>query len=441
MRRAHFLLIVVLSLCFVTRVFAQEEATPVPEMVDDEIAEAMPLVDEGTDDIVNILLMGSATNNPSNPGLSDSMMIVSVNRTAGSVSVVSIPRDLYVYIPEFGMKKINTAYFYGEMNPDTVEEGGFGLLIETIQYNLGLNIDFYARVNFDGFQDIIDAVGGVDITVDCTIQDWRLKSPELDKQVADNWEMFTLPAGRYHMDSDTALWYVRSRRTSSDLDRGRRQQDMMRALWRELRQGDWLQNLPATWDALTASVTTNMTLADVIGLSPIALNLETSDIQYFTFRQRHEVHNDYSPAGQAVLIMEREAVAELMQNVVRPPTGSQVNTYRPTVAIVDAGDVEDMVYVAADRLELEGFRTVIIEEDTQFRQYDHIIDYNGSTKGSRLPTLQSVLRVTDEGVEILPDPNREYDFKVYIGSQYQFWSCTRDVLPPETTPTPSPDGG
>ncbi len=420
---------------------AQEDATPIAE-TDETIPDPMPLVDEGTDDIVNILLLGSATENPANPGLSDSLMIISLNRTVGAVSVVSIPRDLYVFVPGFAMQKINTAYFYGET--EGVEDGGIGLLRETIRYNLGLNIDFYARVNFTGFNEIIDAVGGINITVDCTIQDWKLKQRDLDKQDAANWEMFTLRAGRWHMDSELALWYVRSRRTSSDIDRGRRQQDVLRALWRELRASDWLTHLPDTWAALSDSVTTDMTLGDMLGMAPLALNIDTSSVSYYTFRQRHEVRNDFSPAGQQVLMMEREAVAELMQTVVRPPNPSQISAPRPTVALVDAGEVDDMVYVAADRLELEGFRTVILEEPSQFRQYNHIVDYTGATKGSRLPTLQRVLRVTDEGVEITPDAAREYDYKVYIGSQYQFWSCTRDVIQPdlsaEATPTPSPGG-
>ncbi|MEO8612739.1 MAG: LCP family protein, partial [Chloroflexota bacterium] len=178
---------------------AQEDATPVvePTPASDEIPEAMPLVDEGTDDIVNILLIGAATRNPNNPGLTDSLLIVSADRTTGTVSIVSIPRDLYVYEPGYSMYKINTAYYYGEENQ--VEGGGIGLLIKTIRYNLGLNIDFYARVDFTSFGTVINEVGGIDITVDCAIRDWRLKSPELDIHVADNYEIFTLPAGFYHM--------------------------------------------------------------------------------------------------------------------------------------------------------------------------------------------------------------------------------------------------
>src|SRR5690606_32184869 len=115
------------------------------------------------------------------------------------VSIVSIPRDLYVFVPGFGMNKINTAYFYGETKH--VEGGGIGLLLETVRYNLGLNIDYYARVNFAGFAKIIDTVGGINISVDCTIEDWRLKEPDLDKQDAKNWEMYTLYTGVYTMDA------------------------------------------------------------------------------------------------------------------------------------------------------------------------------------------------------------------------------------------------
>jgi LCP family protein required for cell wall assembly len=398
----------------------------------------MPLVDEGSDDILNILLIGSATNNPDNPGLSDSLMIVSIDRTAGSVSVVSIPRDLYVYVPGFGMEKINTAYFFGETKQ--VEGGGTGLLKQTILYNLGLNIDFYARVDFNGFGDIIDAVDGIDITVDCIIQDWKLKSPELDKQDENNWEMFTLSSGLWHMDSELALWYVRSRRTSSDLDRGRRQQDILRALWRKLRAGNMLETLPQTWETLTESVKTDLTLADVLGMSPLALSLDTGDVTYYRFRQKHEVRNDVSPAGQQVLMMQRDGVATLMQNLVLPPSASQVRLERPTIALVNASGVNHMDRVAADRLELEGFHTIVLDEPASPRNYNHIVDYTGATKGSPLGKIQSTLRVTNEGVEILPDPNRQYDFKVYIGAMYQFWTCTRDVIQPTPTPegTPSP---
>jgi LCP family protein required for cell wall assembly len=421
-------LLMLIALLLVLRPAAAQD-TPEP------IPDALPLVDEAGQDIVNILLMGSATSNPANPGLSDSLLIVSVNRTAGAVSVVSIPRDLYVYHPGQGMYKINTAYYYGETQ--ALPGGGWALLLDTIRYNLGLEIDFYARVNFDGFRELIDLIGGIEITVDCALRDWRLKSPELDPQDAANWERFTLEAGRWTMDSDLALWYVRSRKTSSDLDRGRRQQDVLRAVWRKLKTDGRLEQIPALWESFGRILTTNLTLPDVLGMAPLALSLDTADVEYYLFRQKHEVENAISPAGQQVLQPIREGVQALMQNVVHPPGASRARTPHPTVWVVDAGAGADMTAVAADRLELEGLRTMVLDETSAYREFSHVVDYSGATKGSPLERIQRVLRVTDDGVEITPDAAREVDFKVYVGEQYRYWSCTRDVI----QPTPDPPSG
>lgn len=421
------LLTLICAALFLSPVRAQDTPEPIPD--------PLPLADESGQDIVNILLMGSATSNPANPGLSDSLLIVSVNRSAGAVSVVSIPRDLYVYQPGNGMYKINTAYYYGETQ--ALPGGGWGLLLDTIRYNLGLQVDYYARVNFDGFRELIDLLGGIEITVDCALRDWRLKSPELNPQDAANWEMFTLEAGRWTMDSDLALWYVRSRKTSSDLDRGRRQQDVLRAVWRKLKADGRLEQIPALWDSFGRILTTNLTLPDVLGMTPLALSLDTADVEYYLFRQKHEVQNAVSPAGQQVLLPIREGVQTLMQNVVHPPGASRVRPPRPLVWVLDAGAGAAMTAVAADRLELEGLRTVVQDEISAYRDYSHIIDFNGGTKGSPLARIQRVLRVTDDGVEITPDPAREADFVVYVGEQYRYWSCTRDVI----QPTPEPPTG
>lgn len=423
------LIMLTLVLLLITGSLDAQEATEEP------IPPAMEMVDEGPFDIVNFLLIGTATENPSNPGLTDSLLVVSVNRTVGTVALVSIPRDLYVYVPGFGMQKINTAYFYGETRG--VEGGGIGLLKETVRYNLGLEIDYYARVNFAGFAKIIDTVGGINISVDCSIEDWRLKAPDLDKHDPDNWEMFTLYAGVYNMDSDLALWYVRSRRTSSDIDRGRRQQDVLRALWRKIRADGLLEHLPALWTQVVTTVDTNLMLADVLGMMPLALSIDTADIEYFTFRLKREVNNAYSPQGQQILRPERDALHTLMQQVVMPTTALRIRPERPTLAVVNASGIRGMARIVADRLELEGFRTYVLDEWSRPREYNKIIDSTGATKGSKIGALQKILHTTDEGVEIVPDPNREYDYKIYIGSSYQFLACTRSVIqPPPPTPTP-----
>ncbi len=422
MRRSKIVMICIwLALCMAT---AQGQDVAIPD--------PMPLVDEGAWDIMNILLIGNATESHT-AGLTDSLILVSINRSADALSIVSIPRDLYVYIPDHGMGKINQAYFFGETRDQT--RSGVQLLKETILYNLGVAVDFYVLVNFTTFGNLIDSIGGVTLSVDCVIEDWRLKSPELDKHDPNNWEMFTLPIGVHHMDSHLALWYVRSRRTSTDLDRGRRQQDIIRAIWRQIKAQGLLslEHLPNLWQEATRIIKTDLTLADVVSLGPMALRMDTNDFSYYTFRVNKHVRGAYNEAGQAVLLPERSAIAELMQQVVAPPTTSRIPTARPTIAIVNASGIPQLDVIAAQRLELEGFQTVLVDEWSTPRDYNKIIDYTGQEKGNPIERIQRVLRVTADGVEISPDPNREYDYKVFIGNQYQFLTCTRDVIQPTTS--------
>jgi len=193
MRR--YLLLILLFVLILHPIHAQDnETTAIPN--------AVALIDEGDQDITHILLIGAATEYSSNPGLTDTLMIVSVNPASQHIAIVSIPRDLYVYVPDFGMMKINQAYFLAEQR----ETGtGIATLNATVEHNLGIIIDFYARVNFDSFPDLVDSVGGIDITVDCSIEDWRLIEPDMDITVEENWERFTLWSGLHHMDGDTAL--------------------------------------------------------------------------------------------------------------------------------------------------------------------------------------------------------------------------------------------
>ncbi len=410
-------LIFLLLLLFSLPVMAQSENEIIPE--------PMPPVDEQGYDIVNYLLLGSDTSNPQNSGRTDVMMIVAVNRTTGTVALVSLPRDLYVYIPGWEMYRLNSAYGYGEQQR---EGGGIELLKETIRYNLGLDIDYYARVDFNGFKGIVDALGGVELSVDCAIEDWRLREPALDPTVEENWEKFTIPVGVHRMDGDLALWYVRSRRTSSDFDRGRRQQDMMRALWRHIRDIGLLEQLPDIWGQVTEMVRTDVTLQDMLGLIPLAVNLDTSRIVSYTFRPEIDVKTWMTPEGASVQVPVREEMMALGQKIVQPPTESQLVREHASIEIVNASGMASLGRVAADRLAVEGFVPVISDAAVPSQTYSAIYDYTGRTKGSSLGVLQSILRVSDESLFREPDANRTYDFRVVIGSSY--YACTHSVLPP-----------
>ena len=378
------------------------------------------------------MLLGSAAEAGTNPGLTDTLMIISVNQDSGHIAAVSIPRDLYVYIPEYGMHKINQAYFMAERR-----EVGTGIetLYATIEHNLGLQMDFYARVNFNSFPNLVDSVGGIDITVDCAIEDWRLKEPDLDIHVEDNWEMFTLWGGLHHMDGDTALWYVRSRRTSNDIDRNRRQQDVLRALWRRIRSEGLLENFPQLWEQFNDIVDTDMTLADAIQFLPVAADLDASAVEYYTFRINEEVTQGYTDdaAQRFIFIPVPEAIEAMMQQVVAPVTRSRLSRNIPTVAIYNGSNVPGLDYVAAHRLEREGFQAIITGERATPRNYNLIVDHTGLSRNNPVGNIQDALRITDEGVQTEPDPERIYDYELYIGFNYQYFACTYPVEQPLQT--------
>ena len=347
--------IYLLAFClFFTISVSGQESTP-------EVPPATPLIDTSDHTITNFLLLGTALENPDNPGLTDAMLVVSLNQTLSTISILSIPRDIQVYIPNVGHKKINQAYLFGSKDADTT---GINLLKQTITYNLGINIDYYVRVNFSRFKDLIDALGGITITVDCAIEDWRLKEPDLDKDIADNWELFILWAGVHYMDGDLALWYARSRRTSNDLDRGRRQQDLLRAIWHRIQERGILQDLPTLWQNFTNIVDTDLTLGSVLSLLPYTYDLNIGDLTFHTMRVNEEIVMDKDAQGSFIFTIQQEAMQERLQQMMMPSQQS-LSLQRPTVAFINGSGIPGMARIAADRLELEGFRTVILNDPAQ----------------------------------------------------------------------------
>lgn len=411
--------IFVIIVIFTTFVQAQD-ATPSP----DAIPEAVPMIETG-DDILNVMLLGSDTDNSRNSGRTDVIVIVSVNYTAGTAALLSIPRDFYAYIPERGMQRINTAYAYGEQ---ASEGGGPALLTETIAYNLGLRIDRYARVDFNGFRRLIDDIGGVEVSVDCAIQDWRLREPDLDPQVEENWELFTLPIGVHEMDGDLALWYARSRRTSSDFDRGRRHQVILRAMLSRLRSLGILEQYADIWGQIPEIVETDVTLQDIANMIPLALQLQPDQISSYTFRPNVEMRSWSTLEGASVQVPQREAMQNMMRMFLTPPTDLQIAREHPRVEIVNASGYGDLARVAADRLAWEGFNVTISQDRPPFQYVTSLVDFSGQAKGSSLGVLEHVMRVEDADVSVEPDAARAVDFRVTLGGNY--YACTYNVMVP-----------
>ncbi len=403
------------------------------------IPTAVQPLDRHGDDLMNILLVGNDGEITNDGSLrTDTMIVVSVNRTAGTVALLSIPRDLYVYMPSWTMQRINTAWAYGDAVGWT--DGGFGLMRQTLLYNLGINVHHYAMVDLTGFKALVDAVGGVELAVDCALQDLPLvdsQVPAAAYQAADD-DYWVLPVGSYTMTGAEALWYARSRHNSSDFDRGRRQMQLLRAVWRKARAQGLLTQVPELWTQAAPYVQTSLTLEDILGLAPIAANLDPGKIEEFTLVRTYHTTPWQTPDGSYVQLPVYETIRPLLEDFYTPPTQNQITFEGAAVGVYNGTGNANWDQVAAQRLQSGGFNAIAlgpaltIDHATSF-----LVDHTGSTKGSSLSALARALNLNADQISIEPAADRTYDFEVIIGQNYN--SCSQGgVLPVDPPPTPAP---
>ncbi|MCC6800648.1 MAG: LCP family protein, partial [Anaerolineae bacterium] len=387
-RRVRELLILLATIAALTAALPSSAQEPAPIPTPTPVVPIPPPVEplEDDDAIQNILLLGADTS-ASVLARTDVLIVVSINRRAGSVALWHVPRDLFVYIPGATMDRINVVYQQGAAE-DGGAPGAFRLLQETFLYNFGLPIDHYALVNFTDFETIVGWLGGLTVSVDCAIEDWRLIDSALDPALEESWEKFILPIGRRTLSPDMALWYVRSRQSTNDFDRGRRQMDALRAIWQQARAQGLFGQLAELGPELLEIVETDMSLGDLAGYAPLALALEPSGIARYGGSPGAEYQSFLTPDdGRAVQLPVRDALIPLLRDFLTPPTGNRLRRAEISVEIVDASYLyAGFAEVAADRLAWAGYAARVVDDGPTVRREGSVIyDYTGLSKGSPLP--------------------------------------------------------
>ncbi|MEL6148192.1 MAG: LCP family protein [Chloroflexota bacterium] len=384
-------------------------------------------------DLVNIMLLGSDEEiTQDNTIRTDTMIIVSINRETGTVNMMSLPRDMYVFIPGLGMGRLNVAFGWGENVGWT--GGGFGLLRDTIIYNLGINIHYYAKVNITEFEQIVDLVGGVEVAVDCAYQDFYPVAPieelDLTRPIEENYALRTLEVGYYTLDGFDAQWYARTRKNSSDFDRGRRQQKIVRAIFRQALDSGQLAELPRLWNEGIQYVETNLTLNEAISLLPIAINLNSSEVEAFTLIPTYHTTSWTPPDGSNVQLPNYETLIPFWEDFYTPPTANQIDVRGATIRVLNGTDNPDFDKVAADVLLDAGFSAFAAgaADDTDYAD-TLLVDYTGASKGSSSAEIADIINVGGEHITQQPDANRVADFDVIVGENFN--ACPGGVLPVE----------
>ena len=231
-----------------------------------------------TDERINILLLGIAGKGKPGNNLTDTIIVASFNTKTGKVALLSIPRDLYVEIPEMNYQsKINSVYEYGLQNYPTDAQKSMEPMKKVIRNITSLDVHYWAIMNFDGFQEAVDAIGGINITNERDILDTRYPGPNY------SYETFELAKGFHHLDGATALKYARMRHNDpeSDFGRAKRQQQVMQAIKNKIFSTGTLLNAVAInqfLNALGENVKINISDSEFGDFLTLIKNLDTNNI-------------------------------------------------------------------------------------------------------------------------------------------------------------------
>ena len=279
----------------------------------------LPLLDGGNDasDIgsgrINILVMGIDAR-PADGGLgrSDTMFVMSIDPSTKTARGVGMPRDLYVDIPTKSggsfKERINTAWIYGETQG--YPGGGAALARTTVERLLSIKINYYVLIDFSGFKQVIDLLGGVDVDVPTRLEDPYYSETE---RLGDYYPCIFDPGVR-HMNGSDALCYARSRRNSSDLDRISRQQRIMFAVIDRVAQLKLLadpSNVVNLWKRYKSAVRTDLSDLQIPGFAKLAAGIDRDGLAFLSLGAA--TTPDTTRDGAAVLIPSPAGIKQIVE--------------------------------------------------------------------------------------------------------------------------------
>lgn len=352
-----------------------------------------------SDDRVNILLLGIGGAGHDGPLLTDTMIVASIKPSTGQVSMLSIPRDLAVFIPGgYGIRKINSANAWGkEMN---YQGGGEQLSVDIASKVIGQPIQYFARMDFAGFKDIVDSVGGITVNVEHTFADYQYPTENY------GYQTIKFTAGSQQMGGDTALKYVRSRHGNngegSDFARSRRQQLVLEALKAKLLSAGTFVNagkIGSVISSLGSHSRTNMEIWELLRVAKLVQNVNSSSIinRVIDSSLPNGFLKDASGIDGAYLLLPKDGSFRAVQTLAKDIFFQQsfVDEGAHIVIRDESGHAGTAQTVSA-ALESLGFPTPTIDHTATgvTDSISGIIDYSNGAKPNSMKGLQDYLGVT-----------------------------------------------
>jgi hypothetical protein len=257
----------------------------------------------------------------------------------------------------------------------------------------------------------------VDLPVSCPYTDWRLIDPSYDPENENNWWMFTVGPGQIHMDGDLALWYARSRSKSNDFDRGRRQQEVLRAIFNKALQSDTFSKIPQLYNDFSSTIVTDLGLGDLLGMAPYATNFTNANIRGYYIRPPY-VSSWTTPGGASVLLPNEES---LQQMLIEATTLSQSAVERESIKVdVQNGTTTDSLdSLTASRLNYAGYQTSLSSADRRDYSNSVLVDFTPAQNPTLQQSIISNLGLYQANIISLPDANSAVQYRVILGYDYQ----------------------
>jgi LCP family protein required for cell wall assembly len=229
----------------------------------------------------------------------DSIMLVAIDHETDQVGVLSIPRDLWVDIPGWGMDRINSAYFLGDY---TKYKGGSSALArDTVEKALGVPIQHVVLIKMDGLAQLVDALGGITVKLDCPLYE-QTPDPKNQNRML-NW---SLPAGEVKLTGADARKFATYRYLTTDFGRAQRQQQLIWAIRNRAESLDIIPKIPQLWTALGGAFKTDLGVFDVLRLARFGLELDATKVTGASLAP--DVIKPYTTkGGAAVLVIKDKA--------------------------------------------------------------------------------------------------------------------------------------
>lgn len=366
---------------------AQESATDTVVEPTAEITATEQFAAErwGDPHAINILLMGIDEREgftTENAYRTDTMMVLHIDPVRQTAGIISFPRDLYVDVPNYGQYRLNQANYIGDLNAYPNDRGP-GLLMETINSNFGIRINYYVMINFTVFETVIDRIApnGIEICVDQYINDPTYPDAGFGT-IAIEFQV-----GCQQMDGTRLLQYARIRKSEGgDIDRNERQQQVIEATRQYVLSAGGVQNfvtqLGPLWTDLSGSYRTNLTLRELTGLALLMNDID--DINYTSLGPGYWLPQTLENSDQ-VLIPVPSAIQELIRETFYPGAALSVADYRELAS----------------------------QENVPIRVYN-----NTTVSGLASDTREYLigLGVTIEGIGNMPSPGNEITRIQYYGA-------------------------